>query len=187
MDGLDDRIETLREDRAQRDPRLVGDRPHGIDPPQRDLERLFADHVDALPGGGLQPLEMGAGRGGNRDEIRLLALDHRGGVGIPAAAELLSEGHPLRLGAAAPGDEFDALEVPQRPGVHPRDRADADDRGPHPVPPRGEAGRGEHPSGPLVPAGAVWPPGAGGTSLLPPGIADHPAIGPVTDSDYLVW
>ena len=139
-DGLDNRVEALREDRAQRDPRLGGDRPHGVDPPKRDFERLFADHVDAPPGGGLQALQMGTGRGGDRDEVRLLAAQHRGGIGVPPAAELLRERAPLRLGATAPGDKFDAVDVCQRPGMHPRDRTDADDRGPHSVPPRVEPG-----------------------------------------------
>ena len=126
-------IEPLREDGTERDAGLPRRDQHLVDPFERDLERLLADHVHPVPGGGEHGVEVRAGWGGHRDEIGPLRLEHGVGIGIPGAAELLPKRPSLLLGAAGCRHEFNAVDVAEGPRVHLRDRPDADDGCPHHV------------------------------------------------------
>jgi len=125
--GLDDRVEPLREDRPERHAPLGGRRDHPVDPLERDLERLFADHRHALADRGERRIEVGSRGRGHGDEIGLLAADHRRRIGVPAAAKLSREAAALLLGPARGRHERDAGNVGQGPGMQPGDRTDADD------------------------------------------------------------
>ena len=129
--GLDHRVEPLREDRAKRHVLPRGGCDQAVDPPEGDLEWLLADDGHALSDRRERRVEVGPGGRGHRDEVGLLAANHPGGVVVPGAAKLGSEGPPLLLRAAAGRHEFHAGDSGQRPRVQPGDRSDTDDGRPH--------------------------------------------------------
>jgi hypothetical protein len=128
---LNHRIEPLGKDRPEGHARLLGRGDHPIDPLERDLERLLADHGHSLADSREDGIEMRPRRRGDRDEVGLLLPQHRRGVTMPGAAKLGREGPPLLLGAATGGHERDARDIAQRPRMKPGNRPDANDRRPH--------------------------------------------------------
>ena len=63
-----------------------------------------------------------AGRTDSED-VDVLGVEHRLGVGVPLAIEFVGELPSLRLRATGPGHEFRVVDVLDRERVHLRDRA----------------------------------------------------------------
>jgi hypothetical protein len=120
-------IKPLLKDHTESDAGPLFRGNHPVDPPERNFQRLLANHVYPAAGSREPGLQMRARGRGHGHEIGLPTSQQLRGLGMPGAAELRGECPPLLLRAAARRHQFNASNVRRCPRMKAGDRTDADD------------------------------------------------------------